>query len=498
MAGAHDADAPSAPSSVAVGGRRLPKGERDRFGIAREGCAKCAAHASGSRGGGVLILFYAYVRVSDPSALAARLRAACASAGVTGKIRVAAEGINGTAAGPAVGVESLIGHITNDTHEPELASGSRSIDWKRQRGCAHLFADVSVRVVPEIVPFDDPARTIDPNASGALKLERLDPVAFHAEAARAASALRSERGASSERSSTVLLDVRNWYESRLGYFAGAVRAPIRRFSQLKEWLEMDPFRFKDKRVLAYCTGGVRCEKACAFLASLDEDRRPSSVAQLRGGVAAYARDVAGCAEAIENVKRTSDTSITDVPREATEESDRRANASRERRDVAVSPKKNERKKNEKNEKNKSLFLGSNFVFDARGATKVTDDVCGRCDGCGRRTDRVDACKSEGCHTLLLVCKSCAERETFETDARTPRGVGSEETDETTKRATPVARLNTHRHRATGVFCCASCAAQDAERFSGATKKRRRPCDCDGYAARESRLEDLRDETTPNE
>ena len=355
MAGAHGADAPPAPSSVAVGGRRLPKGERDRFGIAREGCAKCAAHASGSRGGGVVILFYAYVRVSDPSALAARLRAACASAGVTGKIRVAAEGINGTAAGPAVGVESLIGHITNDTHEPELASASRSMDWKRQRGCAHLFADVSVRVVPEIVPFDDPARTIDPNKSGALKLERLDPVAFHAEAAHAASALRSERGdVHRERSSTVLLDVRNWYESRLGYFAGAVRAPIRRFSQLKEWLELDPFRFKDKRVLAYCTGGVRCEKACAFLASLDEDRRPSSVAQLRGGVAAYARDVAGCAEAIDDVKRTSDEDTRDtfaVPREATEESvPRRANASRERRDKSlVSPKKKrtDRKKRKK-------------------------------------------------------------------------------------------------------------------------------------------------------
>ena len=202
--------------------------------------------------------------------------------------------------------------------------------------------------------------------------------------------------------------------------------------------------------------------------------------------------------AIETEKRTSDEDTTRdtfaEPREATEESvPRRANASRERRDKSlVSPKKNER--TEKNEKNKSLFLGSNFVFDARGATKVTDDVCGRCDGCGRRTDRVDACKSEGCHTLLLVCESCAEAER-ETDARTPRGVRSEETDETTKRATPVARL---RHRATGVFCCASCAAQDAERVSGSTKKRRRPCDCDGYAARERRLEDLRGETTPNE
>ena len=77
MAGAGGAECLPAPSSVAVGGRRLPKGERDRFGIAREGCAKCAAHASDPRGGGVVILFYAYVRVSDPDALAARLRAAC-------------------------------------------------------------------------------------------------------------------------------------------------------------------------------------------------------------------------------------------------------------------------------------------------------------------------------------------------------------------------------------------------------------------------------------
>ena len=427
MAGAHGADAPPAPSSVAVGGRRLPKGERDRFGIAREGCAKCAAHASGSRGGGVVILFYAYVRVSDPDALAARLRAACDAAGVTGKIRVAAEGINGTAAGPTEGIDALIAALESDAHEPEMASACGRMDWKRQRGCAHLFDAASVRVVPEIVPFDDARRVRVPVATLPAPVERLEPLAFHAEAARADG---SDEGTDSD---VVLLDVRNWYESRVGYFENAVRAPIRRFSQLREWLDKDPFRFKGKRVLAYCTGGVRCEKACAYLNSLDATRRPRSVAQLSGGVAAYARDVVGSPEEKANPKASTT----------------------------------------------SLFLGSNFVFDARGATRVTNDVIGWCDGCGSRTDRFDHCASEGCHTLLLVCDLCAagsHRPSFE----------GKETQETLINASEEKR-NPRNEAHKGVFCCVSCAAQDAERRETRRFKRRRPCDCDGYDARERRL-----------
>jgi xeroderma pigmentosum group C-complementing protein len=430
MAGAHGADAPPAPSSVAVGGRRLPKGERDRFGIAREGCAKCAAHASDPRGGGVVILFYAYVRVSDPDALAARLRAACGAAGVTGKIRVAAEGINGTAAGPTEGVDALIAALESDAREPEMASACGRMDWKRQRGCAHLFDAASVRVVPEIVPVDDARCVRVPVATLPAPVERLEPLAFHAEAKRA------EGTTEGTGSDVVLLDVRNWYESRVGYFENAVRAPIRRFSQLREWLDKDPFRFKGKRVLAYCTGGVRCEKACAYLTSLDAARRPRSVAQLNGGVAAYARDVVGSPEE----KANPEASTT------------------------------------------SLFRGSNFVFDARGATKVTNDVIGWCDGCGSRTDKIDHCASEGCHTLLLVCDLCA--------AGSHRMLSEgKETQETLINASKEKeKQNPRRNEAhKGVFCCVSCKAQDAERREARRFKRRRPCDCDGYAARERRL-----------
>ena len=118
----------------------------------------------------------------------------------------------------------------------------------------------------------------------------------------------------------------------------------------------------------------------------------------------------------------------------------------------------------------SLFLGSNFVFDARGATRVTDDVRGWCDGCGGRTDRVDACASEGCHTLLLVCAPCA--------------VGHRPSEETEKEK---AKETLNPKKGGEVFCCVSCEAQDAERKKKRGKKKRRPCDCDGYAARERRL-----------
>jgi len=118
----------------------------------------------------------------------------------------------------------------------------------------------------------------------------LDPQEFHAAAAAAAAAAVG----SSSHGDTVILDVRNWYESRVGHFEGAVLAPIRRFGQLPEYIQQNPETFAGKKVLMYCTGGIRCEKAASYLAGLPAGRsggRPASVLQLRGGIVAYARDV---------------------------------------------------------------------------------------------------------------------------------------------------------------------------------------------------------------
>ena len=92
----------------------------------------------------------------------------------------------------------------------------------------------------------------------------------------------------------VVLDVRNSYESRMGRFVPekTVCCPIRRFNQFKEWVEEKGGKayIENKKVLAYCTGGVRCEKATAYLLSLNVTKE---VSVLEGGIVAYARDIGG-------------------------------------------------------------------------------------------------------------------------------------------------------------------------------------------------------------
>ena len=108
------------PPPPPLAGRRLPKGEADAFGTAAGSCG-CDLSA------GAVVLFYAYVPVSDPAALAARIEASCAAHGVTGKLRVALEGINGTAAGPTAGIHALEALLASadETREPELARPPR-------------------------------------------------------------------------------------------------------------------------------------------------------------------------------------------------------------------------------------------------------------------------------------------------------------------------------------------------------------------------------------
>jgi xeroderma pigmentosum group C-complementing protein len=234
-----------------------------------------------------------------------------------------------------------------------------------------------------------------------------------------------------------------------GHFEGAVLAPIRRFSQLPEYVRRNKSVFHGKDVLMYCTGGIRCEKAAKYLASFGEvgeegDRdggnqttknqftksseavigRPRSVRQLRGGIVAYARDVMGSAGDVDEVG-----------------ADQGADQGAELKSSTTV---------------KSAYLGKNFVFDNRGATRVSGDVVSWCDGCGVRSDRLGKCESVGCHVILIVCEKCGGGK--------GGGGGGE------------------------VFCCGKCESQEVARVATPDGKRKRmPCDCDGYEARERRL-----------
>ena len=218
-----------------------------------------ASRAVDDPSAGAIVLFYAYVPLVDPAALVSRLRLACERGGVTGKLRVAAEGINGTAAGPDAGVDALIRALETDP-EPALAAAAKTLDYKREPGCAHLFpAGLSVRLVPEIVPFGRPVAVPDANprgasddvpstsASSAARVEHLDPRAFHREIIAAAEHA-AHPSSTSDEAPPLVLDVRNYYESRVPIRQGATLAPIRRFSQLPEWCEAHPELFRGRRV----------------------------------------------------------------------------------------------------------------------------------------------------------------------------------------------------------------------------------------------------------
>ena len=150
---------------------------------------------------------------------------------------------------------------------------------------------------------------------------------------------------------TVCVDMRNHYESEIGYFDGAVTPDVDTFRDSLNIIEQDLKKNKeDKNLLMYCTGGIRCEKASAYY----KHKGFKNVFQLEGGIIEYTRQVQS--EGIEN-----------------------------------------------------KFIGKNFVFDHRRAEKITEDVVANCHQCGEACDTHTNCANEGCHLLFIQCDTCSEK-----------------------------------------------------------------------------------------
>jgi len=149
---------------------------------------------------------------------------------------------------------------------------------------------------------------------------------------------------------TVLVDMRNHYESEIGHFKNAITPDVDTFRDSLDIIEEDLADHKeDKKLVMYCTGGIRCEKASAYY----KHKGFKQVYQLEGGIIEYTRQV-----------------------------------------------------NTKNLENK--FVGKNFVFDHRRGERISDDVIANCHQCGNPCDTHVNCANEACHLLFIQCKSCAE------------------------------------------------------------------------------------------
>ena len=150
---------------------------------------------------------------------------------------------------------------------------------------------------------------------------------------------------------TILVDMRNHYESEIGHFKNAITPDVDTFRDSLDIIEEQLSEYKEeKNLVMYCTGGIRCEKASAYY----KHKGFKNVFQLEGGIIEYTRQV---------------------------------------RDQELENK----------------FIGKNFVFDDRRAERISDDIISKCHQCGQPCDTHVNCANEACHLLFIQCEACAEK-----------------------------------------------------------------------------------------
>eukprot|EP00744_Colponema_vietnamica_P001152 GILI01001939.1.p1 GENE.GILI01001939.1~~GILI01001939.1.p1 ORF type:complete len:346 (+),score=66.49 GILI01001939.1:52-1038(+) len=277
---------------------------------------------------GEVLLYYKYVDIPDPTAVCSWQKELCERLNLKGRIRVAREGINGTVSGS---VENIQEYAVLTLQNPLFADMELKTSPSGYAG--EDFSSLSVRECDEIVTIG-----ISPDQLTAYTgAQHLSPEDFHKELAQAI-----ERGLTD----ACVLDCRNGYESRIGHFDHALAPPIRQFSDFPRWVAEHRQELEGKKVLMYCTGGVRCERGSAYLKSVGL----SEVYQLRGGIHKY---------------------LEAFPQGG-------------------------------------LYKGKCLVFDKRRVMHLASpDVVGSCHLCSRAFDQYDDLyRCADCRCLLLVCHTC--------------------------------------------------------------------------------------------
>jgi UPF0176 protein len=204
--------------------------------------------------------FYKFVEIAAPAELRPVLLAACAERGIKGSILLAHEGINGTLSGEAEQLAGFFGWLRQD---PRFAG----LETKESPATGHAFGRLKVRLKREIVTLGVPEA--NPARSAGTYVEPSDW-----------NELIQSPG-------VVLIDTRNAYEVKIGTFRGAIDPKTRSFRQFPEFVQtnLDPKRHR--RVAAFCTGGIRCEKATSYLVQ----QGFVEVYHLKGGILKYLETV---------------------------------------------------------------------------------------------------------------------------------------------------------------------------------------------------------------
>lgn len=274
----------------------------------------------------IVISFYQYHKIVDPQAFRDELFIAWDKLDVLGRTYVSNEGINAQISVPAPKMEEFKNHL----YSYDFLDGIRlnvAIEHDNKS-----FLKLKVKVREKIVADGLNDDTFDVTNKGIhLKADEFNKIIVD--------------------ENTVLVDMRNHYESEIGHFQGAITPDVDTFRDSLDIIEADLAEHKeDKNLVMYCTGGIRCEKASAYF----KHKGFKNVFQLEGGIIEYRRQVEN--QGLEN-----------------------------------------------------KFIGKNFVFDERRAEKISEDVIASCHQCGEPFDVHTNCANAACHLLFIQCDSCKEK-----------------------------------------------------------------------------------------
>ena len=272
------------------------------------------------------ISFYQYAHIGNTSIFRNHLFSHWSALDVLGRIYVAPEGINAQLSVPGDHFNAFKAHLDSIS----FLKGVRLNIAIEQDNKSFLKLKVKVRHKIVADGLDD--RTFDVTDKG----RHVNAETFNALI---------------EDPDAILVDMRNHYESEIGHFKNAITPDVDTFRDSLDLIERDLAQFKEtKKLVMYCTGGIRCEKASAYY----KHKGFKQVYQLEGGIIEYARQVS--AQKLEN-----------------------------------------------------KFMGKNFVFDHRRGERVSHHVIARCHQCGKPCDTHVNCANEACHLLFIQCPECAEK-----------------------------------------------------------------------------------------
>ncbi len=279
------------------------------------------------------ISFYRYFPVQNPHQFRDDLYKTLHSLNVFGRIYIAQEGINAQISVPS----HLMDTFKQTLNETEglvnlrlniAVDDPNGLNDELQQGKSFWVLKIKVREKIVADGIDDPQFSMERKGKyvNAQQMNQLlnDP-------------------------ETVIVDMRNHYEFEVGHFQNAVEIPSDTFrEQLPMAAEMLASK-KEKNIIMYCTGGIRCEKASAYMLHQGFDK----VYHLEGGIIHYANQI-------------------------------------------------------KEQGLPAKFIGKNFVFDDRLGERITEDVIAHCHQCGKPCDTHTNCKNDGCHLLFIQCSNCAD------------------------------------------------------------------------------------------